>query len=54
MVRDLKSWQPVLEWLCSRGCDVPQGLDRGVNTTPDQPKTMEQPKVMEQQINEGV
>jgi chromosome partitioning protein len=25
MVRDLKSWQPVVEWLCSRGCDVRQG-----------------------------
>jgi chromosome partitioning protein len=29
MVRDLKSWEPVVEWLCSRGCDVRRGEQRG-------------------------
>lgn len=25
MVKDLKSWQPVVEWLVTRGCDVQRG-----------------------------
>ncbi len=29
MVRDLKSWEPVIEWLVGRGCDVQAGKDKG-------------------------
>lgn len=34
MVRDLKSWEPVVEWLCSRGCDVRRGDERGKQRAP--------------------
>ena len=59
LAQDLESWQPVLEWLCSRGCDVPQGLDRGTQETLGQPKAAEPPVAVEPPvakelpINEG-